>query len=78
MGKFDINFVRVLTYSCFHTIEAEDEDDARRKAEELMQDPEFLNEIDDNVVDFDNEYQIGEVYDAGGESNAKVGEWWIA
>ena len=65
MAKFNINFVRTTTFDCWYTIEADNEDDARRIGEDRARyDWTFQERIDANSVDWGDEYEVGEVLPA--------------
>lgn len=73
MAKFEINFVRTRTEDCYYIIEADDVSDARCIAEEMINDAGYQSEIDAHLLDYGEEYEIGEVVEV---EDGEVGKFY--
>lgn len=75
MPKFAINYVYTRTYEVDYVIEADDEDEARRKADDLLYDDDFCYQLDTELGVTDDAYEVGEVLPL--DSDINVGEFFF-
>lgn len=76
MAKFAIDFVYTRTFMTSYVIEAEDELEASRMANDLIDDYEFQGELADEMHDVDYDYEVGDITKIDDDALAKAGEFF--
>ena len=74
MSKFAIEIVYTRTYGTNYVIEAADDLEARRIADDLIRDYNFLNDASYHMTEYDYDSEIGDVLKV--DDSAVVGKFF--